>query len=185
MRDVPYFPCYASNLLANRNFKMMSLQERGLWASIYFECWPNGGVPEDPKKLSRYFGVDEMQIRECLTSEVLSFFQSKDGLLISPEIEDYRITVLKRRELQRLGGIEGARRGKGLRGKQSEPVGQPMGEPTGELEGSLNHIKLDQVNSNQLIDKRGMDDSNDAWVRDYDNAPTASSRDYIKASKGG
>ena len=109
MRDVPYFPCYASNLLADRNYRTMTLLERGIWISIYLECWPNGGVPEDLKKLSRYFGVDEGLIREGLTSEVLSFFKAKDGLLISPELEDYRVVVLKRRELQRLGGIKGAK----------------------------------------------------------------------------
>ena len=185
MRDVPYFPCYASNLLADRNYRTMSLLERGIWISIYLECWPNGGVPEDLKKLSRYFGVDESLIREGLTSEVLSFFQTKDGLFISPELEDYRIGVLKRRELQRLGGIKGAKNRKPKESYQDYPEGQPIGEAVGELQGSLNHIKLDQVNSNQLIDKRVMSHSNDAWIKDYDNAPDASSYDYLKASKGG
>jgi len=183
MRDVPYFPCYASNLIANRHYRTMTLQERGLWISIYLECWPNEGVPNDPKKIAKLFGVTEVEIRSALTDGVMSFFKVNNDLLISQEMEDYRASIVERRRVQSLGGREGARRkkeklslveGKGMGGKtNSTPLGEPEDRPIGVPEGSLGYVSSNQITSNQLINKDVSNASIDKWVNDYDRAPDA------------
>lgn len=103
MRDVPYFPCYAANLIANRQYRLMSPIERGLWITLYLECWPNAMIPSDPKELSLYIGWSEGDVLKGLTKNVLTFFKEKNGLLFNLELEEYRAEILARRAKQSEG----------------------------------------------------------------------------------
>lgn len=135
-RDVPYFPCYAENIMAKAEYRMMNLDERGLWASMYFECWPNDTVPSDTAELAKLLGMLEELVRKALTPRVLYFFIEEDGRLYCPELRHQRETYYNKRRLQ----SEGGRKGADIRyGKPRQLEGQPIA--------SSNQLSSNQVNS--------------------------------------
>ena len=165
MKDVPYFPCYAANIIASKEYRLMSLLERGLWISMYLECWPNKLVPSDTRELAKYLGFDEGEVSKAKTKNLMTLFLLKDADIVHPELELYREEILQRRLKQSKGGKDGAnkRYGKG------EPIGQPIG--------SLGYINSDQVNSdqvksNQYLEKgviNNLSKENKEWINDYEN----------------
>jgi hypothetical protein len=187
MKPVPFFPLFAANFLASKPFRMMSIEERGLWITIQMECWVNGSVPSDLKDLAKYLGVGHDEVQRSFTQKQLSFLQKVGDELKSPELEEYRKNYMDNREKKRLGGIEGARR-KAEKERQRlakealSRQGQPQGIPEGEPKGSLVYVKSDSIKSNQLVRSEVIDAKNKAWVEDYDNAPDAIA--YLKASRG-
>jgi hypothetical protein len=187
MKPVPFFPLFAANCLASKPFKMMTVEERGLWITIQMECWVNGSVPSDLKDLAKYLGVDHDEVQRSFTQKQLSFLQKVGDELKSPELEEQRKKYMDSREQKRLGGIEGAKRkaekerqrlAKELLNRQGQPQGIPEGDP----KGSLIQLNSNSFKSNQLVRCEAIDAKNKAWVEDYDNAPDASA--YFKASRG-
>lgn len=149
--NLPWFPMYPSNILADRRYRLMSAIERAIWISILLECWTNGSVPADPVKLAKCLGWSIEDIKVGLTECVLSFFKEVKGDLISPQLEKYYEEVLARRAKQSEGGKKGAKlkRDKALKG-EGQPIGNPQGQPIGEPEGSLSTIKSNSIKSNQI-----------------------------------
>jgi hypothetical protein len=136
MKPVPYFPLYAANILASKPFKMMSIEERGLWITIQMECWVNGSVPSDLKDLAMYLRFTPDEVQCWFTQNQFSFLQKVGNELKSPELEEQRKKYMDGREQQRLGGIEGAKRkAEKERQRQArdglERQGQPQGQPQG------------------------------------------------------
>jgi hypothetical protein len=174
MKEVPYFPLYAANILASKPFRLMNLEQRGLWITIQMECWVNGSVPANINELSMYLGVSLEEIKRTLTQIQYSFLNQNEGELISPELEAYRKAYLERREKQRLGGIHGANQKKVKNNEeklshQGEPIAIPMGSPSGCLNHiNSNPINLDSINSNQLSKKDVKDLTNSEWVHNYE-----------------
>jgi len=183
MKPVPYFPLFAANILASKPFKMMTIEERGLWITIQMECWVNGSVPSDLKDLAKYLGVGHDEVQRAFTQKQHSFLQKVGGEIKSPDLEVQRKEFMDRREKQRIGGIQGAEK---KRQKQAKEVlamqGQPQGIPEGQPKGSLDYVNSNSFKSNQLVGSEAIDAKNKAWVEDYDNAPDASA--YLKASRG-
>ena len=97
MKTSPAYMFYASDTMADRRYREMTLEERGLFLSILNECWVNRSVPSDISRLAKWLSYGKDEIEGSLTSNVLSFFEVKDQDLISPDIERYRKEVLDRR----------------------------------------------------------------------------------------
>lgn len=175
-RDVPYFPCYAENILAKREYKLMSLMERGLWISILLECWPNDSVPADPEGLAKYLGFSPQEIKVIPSERYMKFFTEEFNEISSPELDAQKKEYAKKRRLQSEGGKEGARRKKR---KQEEPnmQGQPLGQP----EGSSIQVNSSQFTSSQVKPYRGS--FGDRKIEDNQEFH-AVAKDYRAASKG-
>ena len=62
LRPAPAFQEYASDLLAKREFRMMTLAERGLLMTMRLECWVNKSVPSSKSELALMFGVSEQEM---------------------------------------------------------------------------------------------------------------------------
>jgi hypothetical protein len=146
MKDVPYFPLYASNIIASKYYRLMNLEERGLWISILMECWPNISVPRGVEELTAYLGTRDGEISQESLSKVLKVFQIRGDQIFSQELDDQRRDYLERREKQSAGGKMGAERKKKMNSLVAEKVGVPIGEP----EGSLYQVNSTQVNSTQV-----------------------------------
>jgi len=186
MKDVPYFPLYAANIMASRNYKLMSLGERGLWISITLECWVNGGVPADFKQMAKILGFPEKEIIQFFSNYQTTFFHIEDGQYISRELEEYRKGYLATREKQRLAGIESAEKKKEKR-RQAKAVenegGQPIGQLEGQSTGPLSYINSASIKSNpfglnQLTNKKIADEDFENWM----NGNADSADDYLRAS---
>lgn len=184
MKEVPYFPLYAANIMASRPYKLMSLGERGLWISITMECWVNGGVPSDYMEMGKILGFSKTEIENYFSKYQTAFFEKVNDQFVSKELNEYRAGYEERREKQRLGGKKGAERKKEKQMRGPEDKTLPQGEPKGQPMGSLSYLNSNSVHSNQFINKEVLEQTNDEWVSDYtfsSDSPTA----YMKASKGG
>lgn len=169
----------------------MTIEERGLWITMQLECWVNGSLPADQKELAKYLGCSLEEIQRSFTHKQYSFLEKIGNELKSPELEEQRKEFLERREQQRLGGIEGAKRKKNKQTaeKQAEEQGQPQGIPEGQPKGSLSYInsasiKSSSINSNQLTNKDLTDKEFESWMDDAKDAPDITN-DYLRASRGG
>ena len=184
MKPVPYFPLYAANILASKPFKMMTIEERGLWITIQMECWVNGSVPSDLKDLAKYLGVGGDEVQRSFTQKQHSFLQKVGSELKSPDLEVQRKEFMDRREKQRIGGIQGAEKKRQKQAKEIQAVqGQPQCIPQGQPKGSLDYLNSDSFKLNQLVRSEITDAENKAWVDEYENTPDLSN-EYLRASKG-
>lgn len=168
MKPAPAFQCYASNIIAKKEYRLMSLAERGLLTSIYYECWPNKCVPADHNELAKYLHVDVSEIKACLTQRVLSFIEIRGGNIFSPEFEEYRAVLLERNRKKSEGGKKGAniRRDKAISGLN---IVQNKGKP----EAPLSKSKPKQTNQDQSA-ADDMPAEQDPWVDDYERASRGS-----------
>lgn len=181
-RNPPAFQCYAASLIADRNYKLMSPAERGLFMSMYLDSWVNSRLPADTKELAKYLGFEEECIRLNLTDKVLHFFKKDGEDYICPELEDYRKTLVDRNLAKAMGGKKGAELKKQKRAMDELlNKGQPIGYPQGIPLGPLDKTKTIQNNTNSLLGKNVLSAEHQAWVDDYNDE---SADDYLRASKG-
>ena len=108
-RDAPAYQEYASDWLANRKWRLMSLGERGLLDTMRKECWVNRSVPSNIEEIAKIFNLQEDEVSKCLTSIVLSFFIIEGANLTCPELEAYREKLNERHNKLREGGSNGGK----------------------------------------------------------------------------
>lgn len=106
-RKPPAFQEYAASMLANRAFRLLDFQERGLLFTMRLEFWENGSLPSNTEELARLLGCSEGLLDVCL-SALSSFFRVEGGEIIFDELENYRIHLAERRKKQSEGGRRGA-----------------------------------------------------------------------------
>ena len=114
-RKPPAYQEYPAAILANRPFRLMSLASRGLVWSMRLECWENQSVPSSAYQLARTLGYQHDDVKDALTTEVMSFFKEINGVFISPELEDYRLHLNQRKRAQEEGGRKGAAKTNGAK----------------------------------------------------------------------
>lgn len=107
-RKAPAYQEYAAPMLADKQFRLMSLEERGLLFSMRLECWVNNDVPAQAESLAKYLGQNCDAVQRALTPQVLSFFKKQGSVLICPELENYRQHLNERSARQSEGGKKGA-----------------------------------------------------------------------------
>lgn len=98
-REPPAFQEYAAAMLSRREYRAMSLSERGLLYSLRLECWANKTAPADPAILSKVLGYSQDEISAALPA-VMSFFTLAGEEIFSPELDDYRAHLAKIRMAQ-------------------------------------------------------------------------------------
>lgn len=108
-RKPPAYQEYASELLANKNFRLMSLAERGLLYTLKLECWANVTVPGEMSLLAKYLGITSNEISVAYTDRIKSFVEINEDDLSIPELNDYRKYLNEIRAKQSSGGKNGAR----------------------------------------------------------------------------
>jgi hypothetical protein len=106
-REPPGYLEYAAAMMAKMPYRIMRLQDRGLFYSMRLECWVNGRLPESPGLLAKVLGFDEQEIAESLPA-VMHFFSASGGFIFCPELEDYRKHLEEIREKKKAGGRLGA-----------------------------------------------------------------------------
>lgn len=115
MRAPPAYQEYPSDLLANESYKLMQMEERGIFHTLRHLCWVNGSIPKDTQELSELLGLTASHVDMAFSPRVRQFFcpsPTEMDRLISPELFDYR-QELQNRSLRkiaagRLGGLKSA-----------------------------------------------------------------------------
>lgn len=164
MKTAPAFMFYASDTIADKRYRMMTLAERGLYISLLNECWVNRSMPVEPNAVAKWLGFSVEEIKPALTGRVLSFFIEADGELTSSELEKYRTVLEERREKQSKGGKKGA---KSKWDKPSGLDGSPNGLPNGVSMAS--RVEMSRVEKTRSEPSRKAD-INDQWIDDYEKA---------------
>ena len=178
-RPAPAYQEYASDILANRSYRAMSMAERGLWDTIRKVCWVNGSVPSSVPVLAKYLGIDANHLQQLLSPTLISWFNLTNEDITSPEIDAYRLKI----ELQRQGMSEGGRNG----GRKSQENRRKKDQPT--LEGRVKPLSRDEKRREELNRRESSKDNIDmrehsAWTAEYENTKSPSSNSYLMQSKG-
>lgn len=103
-KTAPAFQFYASDTMADRRWRTMSLQERGLKITLDCECWTNKSAPRDIATLAKCIGYSYEEIEHSLTERVISFYEVNNNEMISPELNDYKFLLDERRKKMSEGG---------------------------------------------------------------------------------
>jgi len=161
-RALPAYLEYASDILANTNYRLMSVSEKGLWDLMRKECWVNYSLPADRNELSKILNLSFRELQQCLTERVLSFFIIENGQIFSPELENYRASVLLRRELQVKGGSKG-----GLKTQKT------IRNAKGNLEGEVKVLNRDEMQREEKTRRESPEkgqeyEENTEWLEEYD-----------------
>lgn len=179
LRPPPAYQEYASDMLANMQYRMMSLSERGLLDTMRRECWVNKQVPMKEDDLANYLRIDRAEIEACLTSRVLSFFVDRAQFLICPELEHYREELLARQQKMAAGGQKGG-----------EATQKKHKSPKATLETTIKPLSRDEVGRDEVdrvekqsLGKRITTQEMEEWVHDCFSEPDLPTS-YLKASKG-
>lgn len=163
----PAFQVYAFDLMAKRDYRLMTLAERGLLFSMLCECWANIDLPASPDELATLLGKPDAE--QALTNRVKKFFIESDGLLRSPDIEAYRCEVLDARKRRSEGGkIGGKKSAEKRKLASSYPSGSPSIADNTTLKDRESESENESEHENESIKKGVQSQSNTAWVNDYE-----------------
>jgi hypothetical protein len=165
----PAFQEYASDMLANRDFRSMSLAERGLLNTMRLECWVGRSVPANPDLLAKVLGFQTEEVRRVLTPAVLVFFNQIEGDLISPDLEAYR----EEQHARKARIIEGGRAG----GKKSQSKKRDQAPLEATLEAG---VKAPERRGEERRREEGrgvikgeqLSEEVKEWIKDFDEAPS-------------
>jgi hypothetical protein len=162
-RDAPAFQEYAAAMMARTDYRVMSLQARGLLYTLRLECWVNGSLPADPVVLGRVLGYPWEQIEQALP-EVTRFFAFADGQIRCPELDDYRAHLEDRRQRQSEGGRAGA--AKTNRNRIGAKAAIPPSESRVGRESLVKNSRIQQSKEKRLDGAA----THDRWVNEYERA---------------
>jgi hypothetical protein len=89
---LPWFPMHAAELLADENFTVWSLEERGAWLTLIARCWLEGTIPSDLTSLAKLLRCDGGAMRLLWSGIGSRFIEApgQPGRLISPRVERER-----------------------------------------------------------------------------------------------
>ena len=163
-RPLPAYLEYASDVLANMNYRLMRLDERGLWDTMRKECWVNGSVPSNSHDLAMILNLPLEVVQMAFTDRVAKFFRLEDGLLFSNELDNYRADSLQKRELMAKGGTKG--------GLQTQKINR-VAKAT--LEGRIKGLNREEMQRKEMRGKESPSDGVSSeeiteWLQDYEKA---------------
>lgn len=162
-RPPPAYQEYASSMLANYDFRALSLEARGVLYTLRLECWANKRLPSDPLTLSKALGIEMQQIVKY-TPELKPFFKIEDGWLFSPELDNYRSHLDHRRERQSDGGKKGAAKANAQRKADGAEVSVTPRDTRDSLV-KLSQLESSKAKKNTAINERISLDYD--WVEDF------------------
>jgi hypothetical protein len=105
-------PNPGDRLLARPSTSGMSLDERGLLASMRWTYWTHHEIPATAELMAPPIGIPGNQTKESSTTQVPRFFaplNERPDILYCSELEDYRLEMAAKRESSRRDGSKGGR----------------------------------------------------------------------------
>lgn len=87
--DLPWFPVYATETLADERYQGWTCEERGAWFSLLLMCWHEGSIPADLDQLRRLLHLDGPTFSTVWQAIGGRFVSSEDlpDRLVSPRQE--------------------------------------------------------------------------------------------------
>lgn len=178
-RSAPAYQEYASDILANRAYRAMTLAERGLWDTIRKECWVNGSVPSSKPELARYLGLSLDKVNELLTPNLMKWFKVLNTDLICPELDEYRLLIEHRRQRLSAGGRNGGIKSQANRRTSGEATHQASVKPL-----SRDETSRDETRGEGSSNKNILSVEDKKWLRGYGDGKPPQSNEYRRQSRG-
>lgn len=190
-RRPPAYQEYAAETLSQLPFRMMSLQERGLFITMRLECWVNKQLPSDPLAISKAFGLSADEVALSLPA-VMKFFKLEGEFIICPELEDYRAHLDERKLKQSQDGKTGIiitnekRKAAKLNSmddtttlssNSSTTLSSNLQVPSQGIDKSL--VQLSTVQQSQVQPSKEKDSSVDSFVKDYEEYEAKQEKDSL------
>jgi hypothetical protein len=178
-RPAPAYQEYASDILANRSYRAMTLAERGLWDTIRKECWVNGSVPSSKTELAKYLGLPPDKINELFTPNLMKWFKELGSDLVCPELDAYRLVLEGRSQSMSIGGGNGGRKTQENRRNKTEATLEARVKPL-----SREETKGDEKKGRKSSKENILNDEDRRWLQEYGDGKPPTTNDYLKQSKG-
>jgi uncharacterized protein YdaU (DUF1376 family) len=109
-KPLPYLRWYVTDYRASRRVQRLTWQERGIYRELLDECWVEGAIPDDPKRLAEIAGVSQGVMAEAWQN-LRPMFVEVDGLdgmyLTSRRLEIERSEDDKQRTKRAWAGRKG------------------------------------------------------------------------------
>lgn len=177
-RPPPAYQEYATDILANRSYRTMSLSEKGLWDQMRKECWVNGSIPSQPDNLAKYLGLPLADVKGALTANVQSWFYDDGETFVCPELEAYRNKLEGRRRSMAEGGARGGR-------KTQAKLKDSRQAPLEANSKALSRSERNRIGEKreELIKEEVLSPDQLQWVEDYDSGDKGSDH-YSQQSNG-
>ena len=183
-RPPPAFQEYASDALANIQFRLATLAERGLIHTMRLECWVNKFIPSNPKEMSAMLNLQQTDLEANLTPRVKAFFQIHDGYYFCKELDDYREMLKDRSTSQSNGGKKG-----GLKTQENNKSIKANIEATlqANLQAKPKLLSRDESSreeESRVIKEKTFTQEHTEWVNAYDAENSETVNEYLKQSRG-
>jgi len=179
-RPPPAFQEYASDILANMQFRLATLAERGLIYTMRLECWVNKFIPSNPKEMSAMLNLQQTDLEANLTPRVKAFFQIHDGYYSCKELDDYREMLRNRSTSQSKGGKNG-----GLKTQENNKSIKAEVEAT--LQANPKLLSRDESSrqeESRVMKEKTFTQEHIKWVNAYDGENAETVNEYLKQSRG-
>ncbi len=199
-REAPAYQEYAASILAQLPFRTMTLQDRGLYITMRYECWVNKQLPNNQRDLAKVLGLTIDEVNTSLPA-VMPFFKAKGDFIICPELEDYRAHLAERKIKQSQGG----KRGSAITNNKRKCAANTKDDVCSSTSTSnLTSISSSNPSTNLQVPCQGSDESSvklnkakpsktqfinktvtdNPFIAEYEAAEQCTASDYIKASQG-
>ena len=179
-RPPPAYQEYASDTLANMDFRLLSLAERGLRTTMRHECWVNRYIPSNAQDLALVLNLNASEVERALTKRLLSFFEQEGGNLYCLDLENYRDALMKRRKSQSEGGRSGGKKTqKMIRESQLQKSNTGQANLQTTLQPKVKVLSRVEERREESPRESKVQDEITNWINDY-----SSSNEYLKQSKG-
>jgi len=139
-KQPPAYQMYASDIIATKEYRMMSLEERGLFISLHLDTWVNDEVPYDTKDLALFLKIPYEDVTRARSSYLDQFFIQNGDYFQCPEHDAYKEMLEERRQKQSKGGKKGQRIKKAI----------AQGQPLSPLEGYRVEMRSDELNRKEV-----------------------------------
>ena len=185
-RPPPAFQEYASDTLANMNFRLLSLAERGLLSTMRLECWVNRFVPANPQNLAIILNLNAAEVEKAFTKRLLSFFSMKGDTLFCQDLEDYREVLVNRRIAQSEGGRSGGKKTqKIIKESKTQLASTLQAPPQSNLKANVKVLRREEERREESSKNQQVNEEMDEWLKDYSSEDSVIENNYYKQPKGG
>jgi hypothetical protein len=171
----PAYQEYGADMLANRCFRLMTLEQRGFLYTLRLECWVNGSVPCDPKLLARMLAIDRGDVVRLIVA-LEPFLEAVGNTEFRfADLERYRREQMVRREKLKGGAAAtNSKRWADKRSKSASAVQESPSESPGVSLGDApgeSPLRGEERSRDELKGKASSGKGNvqhDEWLAEYD-----------------
>jgi len=120
----PYMPFWVNDYRTDREVRLMTYEEKGLYIDIILELWIEGSLPQETKELALIFNANPKRF-ERIFSKISKKFVFKDGFITHKRVTKERLKFQIKSEKAQLSGKLGGIATANARANAA-PIAQPI-----------------------------------------------------------